>query len=251
MSQIIKKITDKGKPLIDNTKNFLTNGEWYSQVILAILLFIVFVLVSNLIINLIESLKSKNDGSPWLYKDGDTKDATKGVQVSQRGKGKHTIPILRSTNQLDGIEFSYVFWMHIDNWSYHFGKWKHIIHKGNDNSWPSRAPGVWLHPKENKLRVYMNTFSSIAKSYVDIDNIPINKWFHVGITLSGRYMDVYINSNLKRRMVLDGIPRQNYGDFYINKFGGFSGDMSAIRYFNRCLPPVELEYIVSKGIHWN
>ena len=41
--------------------------------------------------------------------------------------------------------------MFIDDWSYKYGQWKHVMHKGNESSWPLRAPGMWLHPKENIL----------------------------------------------------------------------------------------------------
>ena len=68
--------------------------------------------------------------------------------------------------------------MHINDWSYKYGQWKHIMHKGNDSSWPLRSPGIWLHPKKNSMRVYMNTFKNIGE-FVDIDDLPMGKWFDV------------------------------------------------------------------------
>lgn len=244
----MENIKEKTLGAISRAKESLTSGDSYGgQVILAILVFIVFVLFTNFIMNLIKTIQFKNSKTPWLYKNGETKDAKNAVQIPQNSKTQKNIIINRSTNQVDGIEFSYVFWMYINDWNYLFGKWKHVLHKGNSDSWPGRAPGIWLHPDENKLRVYMNTFNSVADSYVDVDNIPLDKWFHVSVQLTGRYLDVYINGNLKKRIVLDGVPKQNNGDVYINKFGGFSGFMSCIRYYDYSITPLELEYIVKSG----
>ena len=66
--------------------------------------------------------------------------------------------------------------MYIDNWDYKTGVWKHVFHKGNDDSWPDRAPGVWIHPDKNALRVYMNTYKKINE-YLDIPNIPIKNGY--------------------------------------------------------------------------
>ena len=46
----------------------------------------------------------------------------------------------RSENEYSGLEFSYSFWMYIDDWSCKYGQWKHVMHKGNTSSWPLRAP---------------------------------------------------------------------------------------------------------------
>ena len=65
---------------------------------------------------------------------------------------------------------------------YKQGDWKHIMHKGSPTSYPNRAPGVWLHPTKNSLRVYMNTFDDPMK-YVDIDDIPVKKWVCIQLVL--------------------------------------------------------------------
>jgi len=241
------ELKQKSIETINNTSSWITGTGTLNQMIFAILVFIIVAILMNLIMNIFHTLRDKKSQSPWLYKNGETKDAKTAVQVTQHSKTHNNIMINRSNNQVDGIEFTYVFWMYINDWNYKLGKWKHVLHKGNSDSWPGRAPGIWLHPEENKMRVYMNTFNSIADSYIDIDNIPLDKWFHVSVSLKSKYLDVYINGNLKKRIVLDGVPKQNNGDVYINKFGGFSGYMSCIRYYDHSISPIELEYIVKQG----
>ena len=134
----------------------------------------------------------------------------------------------------------------VDDWAYNRGEWKHVLHKGNDTSYPLRSPGVWFHPDKNVMRVYTNTFSQIME-HVDVENLPHNKWFHVAICVQQKNLDVFINGNLAKRKVLEGLPRQNYGDIYLNSFKGFSGFMSNVRYYQYYIGFNELESLIQMG----
>jgi len=228
-------------------QNLLSGDDTTSKIILAsIILFILYVTI-NLGIYLYKYIAFYSKGKPWLYKKDHAKDAKKRLVIKTiKNKKESFKKVWRSVNQVEGLEFTYVCWIYIDDWNYKFGSWKHILHKGNENSWPGRAPGIWLHPEVNNIRVYMNTFNKIA-DYADITNIPVDKWFHLSVQVTDRYLDIYLNGHLKKRHILDGIPRQNYGDIYINSFGGFSGWMSKIRYYDRAISTNELESIVREG----
>ena len=79
------------------------------------------------------------------------------------------------------------------------------------------------------------------------ENFPIKKWFHITITLKQENMDVYVNGVLKRRHVLSSIPRQNFGDVWVNLFGGYEGYLSKFRYHQKALDFSEIEEIVGSG----
>ena len=111
---------------------------------------------------------------------------------------------------------------------------------------PLRAPGIWLHPKKNAMRVYMNTFKNIGE-HTDIHNLPLNKWFHVVVATRQRYIDIYINGNLAKRHTLSSIPKQNFGDLYINAFRGFGGYMSNIRYYDYYITFLEMDGALGQG----
>ena len=185
-----------------------------------------------------------NRSSPWLLKA--TKDASKRMIVLQNPNKYGSVPTYKSENQYGGLEFSYAMWLYIEDWSYKFGSWKHILHKGNESSWPLRAPGLWLHPKENTLRVYMNTFKNIGE-YVDLPNLPLGKWFHVTVAVRQRNIDLYLNANLAKRHVLQGLPKQNFGDIYINSFRGFGGYLSNVRYYNWYVTVADLDKAFQLG----
>ena len=181
----------------------------------------------------------------FVLVDG-TKDAKLSSVITQDPKNENSITLYRSENQDKGIEFSYICWFLINDMHYKFGEWKHIFHKGNKSSYPNRAPGVFIHESDNKIRIYMNSIKDILE-YVDIDNIPLKKWVHLGVVLDGKYLDIYINGKLRTRYMMKGVPKQNFGDLWINLFGGFDGYISNLTYYRRALSYSEIDKIVKEG----
>ena len=141
---------------------------------------------------------------------------------------------------------SYQLWFVVDDFTYKKGEWKHLFHKGNSSSYPNRAPGVWIHPDTNTIRVYMNTQDSILE-HLDIDNIPLRKWVHMAIVVRNKNLSVYINGYLKAEKNLSSLPRQNNGDFWMNMYGGFEGFMSKIRYHNYAIEFAEIDQAIRDG----
>lgn len=184
--------------------------------------------------------------------------ASRGVTISQNPNNGKARLLRRSANEKSGIEFTYSTWMNIDNWENQNSRWKHVFHKGSSFEIPSdisknphewceiQAPGLWLHPNKNALRLYMNTYLS-NDVHIDIENIPISKWFHIAIVFSHLNADVYINGFLKKRLTLESVPRQNYYNMMISKNGGFSGMYSNFQYFNYALSMTQLQLIVRRG----
>jgi hypothetical protein len=223
----------------NNVKNFLTSGSVIAQIVLAIILILLIILIYKTIINF-SSRWSNFKESKIVIKNGKTLCPKTSVVLP--GEMFH-----RSKNELGGIEFSWSFWMYIEDWSYKYGQWKHILHKGNSCSWPNRAPGIWLHPRENTMRFYMNTYDSIAGNYIDIPSIPLRKWFHVVFSINQLTMDVHINGTLRKSLKFSGLPKQNFGDVYLMAFRGFDGYMSKVTYYTYAIPYSEIESNLNAG----
>ena len=234
-SNLMTQVTDK-IPILKN--------QTFQQISILVIVWIILILVIIGINKIVVYFYMKSKTSPWIIKK--TKNAKNSLVISQDPENENSITLNRSSGENGGIEYSYSFWLLIENYIYKKGEWKHIFHKGNSTSYPNRAPGVWLHPNQNSLRVYMKTYENILE-FIDIDNVPIKKWIHIGITLEQKMLDVYINGVLKKRHVLSSLPRQNFGDLWINLFGGFEGFMSKMRYFQKTLTHSEIEDIVSDG----
>jgi hypothetical protein len=165
-----------------------------------------------------------------------------------------SIPVMRSSNQGDGLEFTYTVWLFIRHITpSDSGVRKHIFHKGDPqsgtdphNASTNNGPGLYIHPTRNTLIVVMNTFNNI-KEEVEINDIPMNKWINVAIRVEGNKMDVYINGTIALRHIFDSVPKQNYGDVFVNMNNGFSGLLSDLWYHDYALSGTQIEQIVEAG----
>jgi hypothetical protein len=179
------------------------------------------------------------------------------IQIPQDPTANGAIPILRSVNESNGLGFTWSVWIFIDDMTYKENEYKHIFHKGNDNinnkiapygmNFPNNAPGLYIAPTKNDLVVVMNTFNEINEQVV-VKDIPLNKWVNVIMRVNEqRELDIYINGKLARRHILSSVPRQNYGDVFVTMNGGFSGFVSALRYFSSSIGVNDIQNILSQG----
>jgi len=62
----------------------------------------------------------------------------------------------------------------------------------------------------------MNSYDT-WDNWTDIDNIPVDKWFHLVVSCKGSTVYVYLNGNLKKKIKLSNStpPYQNYGNVYL------------------------------------
>jgi len=214
-------------------------SSFSSNTLITILFIIVIlIIIVYLFVRLGFSVSSYRNDSPYIVED-----TVQGTNARSYAGSK----LLRSYDQKFGLEFSYTFWLYIDENTFNnSGKWHHVFHKGNSSAVPLQAPGVWIYPNENKLAINMNTYNNV-KSSCDVGNLPMNKWVCFAIVVIGDRMDVYVNAKLKKRCNLGGIPKQNYGDLYMGKWGGFNGFISRFRYYSYAVPFYLIERIFNEG----
>jgi hypothetical protein len=214
-----------------------------SIIVKVIVAIIVLVLVFYLARYLINKYYNSVANAPYLLNG--SKNGKHALVISQDPTSINYIPIKKSEDR-DGIEFSYGFWILLDNFDYKKGEWKHVFHKGNSTAYPNRAPGVWIHPDTNSMRVYMNTLEEILE-YGDIDNLPVRKWMYISIVVKNKVLDIYVNGFLKTRKELTALPKQNDDDFWISMYGGFEGYLSNIRYYSYAIDYNEMNDMIKSG----
>ena len=218
-----------------------------NQLLLVVVATLIFLLVYKIIQAIVDQVRADREGKPYLVPA--TKDAQRALRIEQNPlnpNSSNVIELRRSRNEHDGLEFTYSWWTFISDYNYKKGEWKNVFFKGNSTSWPLRAPGVWLHPTENTMYVYMNSYGDIQNE-VSIPNIPVGKWFHTSLIVEQNRMSIYINGYLKERKMLVGIARQNFGDVWINAFGGFSGYLSRMRYYDYAVELSQVQADVTNG----
>ena len=205
-----------------------------TDIIRIIVLVVVVMTIVYYIYQSIVQYRNKMNLSPWLIYGTKTAGSTTIVPSNQ-------IPM--SVDGKYGIEFSYAWWMYIRKIG---DKYLHVFHKGDSNANPLQAPGVWIDKGTNSLTFNMNTFSAV-KETCQIGNLPMNKWFHVTMVVMNKFIDIYVNGNLKKRCALKGLPKQNFGDVYIADQGGWDGFISQLRYFAYALPYYKIKQMVKAG----
>tara|TARA_Y100000992_G_C21265859_1_gene493913 strand:- start:604 stop:1443 length:840 start_codon:yes stop_codon:yes gene_type:complete len=240
--------------------NFQDSNSAIMNFAFVIMIIIVFFVILQMSITFLSSLFNSVNGKPYLI-NGMVQGKNM-IEIDQDPNSSSSITVVRSNNENDGVEFTYSLWLFIDDLEYNKGQFRHIFHKGDDTmnydddtigaglSYPNNAPGLYLAPYKNDLIVVVNTFQNVIEKVV-IQNITLNKWINVIIRCENKTLDVYINGSIARRHILSGLPRQNYGNVFACMNGGFSGNLSNLRYFNYAIGTREIESIIFWGPNTN
>jgi len=148
-----------------------------------------------------------------------------------------------------GTEFTYSFWLKIcpSNFNKFNTKWRTIWYRGDSSSnegnsiYKLKTPGVYLAPNTNKLIISVACENGPDEgNALTIDDIPLNEWFCVTITLEGRSLDCYINGLLEHSISLTGHPMMMNSNLVKGKMG-YNGLMSFFRYSSGAMTPVDVK----------
>ena len=252
--------------MVSGTTDFLYSNSLVAKVCFLVLIIILFVIAIRLGSRLITWLLSPSK-NPILING--LRKGTKAARIYQDPKVADSIPILRSVNEREGLEFTWSVWLYIEkigdpaSSAYpNDSRYRHIFNKGdfqnvqsatswdgnnvNGMNFPNNGPGMYLSQKKNAIVVVMNTFNNVIEE-VEIKDIPINKWINVVLRCQGKKMDTYVNGTIVNRHVFNSVPKQNYGDVWVTQRGGFDGMLSSLRYFSHALTGVEVEELVKSG----
>jgi len=134
-----------------------------------------------------------------------------------------------------------------------YKKWKHVLHWGKkpdkNGHVDYQIPGIWLAPRENNLVCIFNTDGSRYGEMITLDNIDLNKWVHITLTLGNRNVTLYKNGKIEKSMILRGNPIISKEDnLYIGNIhqDGFAGLMYLGFYSNNELEPRQINSIYNK-----
>jgi hypothetical protein len=254
---------------IGTSRDFLNSNTIISKFVFVFLTLILFMILANLGIILINYL-SQPLINPFIVK-GELDGKSRTIILQNPNKKEN--PVILRTKY--GNKFTWSVWIFIDEPS---DTIQNIFNKGNGNiieyknkkilSGENNGPGVYIKKSDTdnssaKLYVLMDTESNPSSG--DVNNnikdpytnsnennnyyivnsvIPIKKWFHMAIRLNDNYMDTYINGIQTNRKIFSNNIKQNYNDVNI---GVFNGRISNLQYFTKGLKSIEINNIVKKG----
>ena len=181
------------------------------------------------------------------------------LQSLSNGQTQSTVSKGNLANGGDSNNFSYSIWFYINDWNYQFGKNKVIfgrMEQGTgtitDVSGINPSPLVVLGQIENNLNVYLQCEGIDTPNMCSIDNIPIQKWVNLMISVYSRTMDLYLDGKLVRTCLLPGVPNvSTNSDVLITPYGGFNGWTSRFQYYPNSLNPQDAWNIYTQGYGGN
>ena len=245
------------------SSSFLSSNTIVAKFAFIILIIIVFVFLLNLGIILLSKINTPSS-NPYLI-NGMISGGTQRT-ITQDPSDKNSIPISRSNNEKSGLEFTYSTWIYLEDIGQNAGNtllYRNIFNKG-DNTYDdttgialNNGPGLYLEspdmgssPEYARLKVLMDTYADNSTE-IEIDNVPIKKWVNVIIRAQNTVIDVYINGSIAQRVILDEVPKQNYYNMHVGQNGGFSGQISNLRYYQKALNIFEIKQILDEGPNLN
>jgi len=177
------------------------------------------------------------------------------------GKTKTTISSAELPTSGSG-ESSVQFWMFIKDWDYKFGQAKDVLKRVSSTNASHVSPRVQLSPSENTLDVAVSLFPSGQEQApgavsgvsaagdlqtCSVENVPLQTWFSVSITVFQRNLDIYLNGRLVKSCVLQGVPRVAIGDIILADNGGFSGSICNVNAYSKMIGPEEAQAFYAAG----
>ncbi len=176
--------------------------------------------------------------------------------------------------KFDSGNFTYSLWFYIEDWNYRYGEIKELIARSNtipntnttqegmttlgesmdDISEKQPCPFLMLSPKENNIIIAVTCYTKESTSdvgvvhYMEIANIPIQRWCNVFFSVYGRTLDVYIDGKLVRTGILPGTAKITpNANIYLTPNGGFKGWTSKLQYWNMASNPQDAWDVYSAG----
>jgi len=229
-------------------KDFMNSSSLIARISFLLLVILLFIITLQFLIPIMAWFFGPNS-SPKLING--MVDAKQMLVIPQDPSSSGSKPINRSVNGPNGIEFTWSIWVFIDDTP--SSQFRHVFSKGNANvvpetglNFPNNAPGLYIVPNKNALKVIMNTYNDINEEVI-IDDIPLNKWVNVIIRCKNTTLDIYINGTITKSLELSGVPKQNYGDVYVGMNGGFSGYVSNLWYYDYSLGTTAIYNLVRNG----
>jgi hypothetical protein len=176
------------------------------------------------------------------------------------GKTRTVIPTGDAPSS-GGADYGFQYWMFLSDWNYKFGSNKEVLKRVGVNNSATVNPRIFLSPADNTLNVQVSLYSIDSSTGAgtpgadttgdsqtcSVENVPLQSWFSVSVTVFQRNLDIYINGRLVKSCVLTGIPKPAVGDIILNDAGGFSGSLCNVNYYNGMLTPDDAKTFHGKG----
>ena len=217
----------KGKNLFDMFKITGPDSQSKYKIIKWMIILTIALILISIITFIILYFREYYNTNPILIKSINAK------------KGPVTIKNNRILKSFKGMAYSYSFWIYLDSWGYKYKKPKWLLYKcqkpENDTEVPLSNPTIVINPESPKISININTTTDNDGSLNEILTTPeldLQKWNHIVLTVNNQNARIYCNGSLCVGKTLQGTMVLNDYDLQIVPFGGYSGMLNNLQYFN-------------------
>ena len=242
--------------------------------LLVIIMFFILLRIGILVLSYINGPKREITLIPGMINGNQAKSYS--VNPNKSG----SFPIFRSDDEDKGLEYTWSFWLHLDELIFNDsqeGNTYHVWNEGNiekmvvnDDYFSKNGPGVYLQynqkaeggssANEINMKIVIDTDPANQESYkvITINNLSSNKWMNIIIRAEHDKIDVFVEGTLIQRTVFEKPLRQNYSDVYACQMlpekgneekgnPGFSGRLSGLKYYDRAIGTTKIMDIQNSG----
>lgn len=172
--------------------------------------------------------------------------------------GKTPYKIVKSIGA--STNYTYSFWIYINNYNYRYSEKKEIISRGDDTTPEKVYPRIYLGENQNDIHIDITCQdeSTLSNHKIVIKNIPLQRWNHFIMTKSGSNVDIYIDGKLVKTSIIPGTPVNVEANTEIEvakpnkdqqdkKRTGFAGYLSKLNYFSTAINTREAYSMYKEG----
>ena len=145
--------------------------------------------------------------------------------------------------------FTYSVWVYVSNWN--AGNEKIIFQRSCGNGF---CPKMSFDPNMNNVTITLATYPSQVdiepiKATCQIENVPLQAWTNLIMTLNGNALDCYLDGKLVRTCLMPGVTKlSGAGPLILTpNNNSFTGYTCNFQYFNRAVNPREAYAIYKEG----
>jgi hypothetical protein len=138
----------------------------------------------------------------WLF------SSSKTLSNYQKSTSEVIIPV-NKLSKPDSKKYGYSFWVYVDSWSSTDNP-KCIFYRSvvSTSGTSTYFPSVCLGETDNTLSVTISHDATSSTDFVCVlNNIPIQTWTNITISLNTKILDMYMNGKLVKTCVASFVPR--------------------------------------------
>lgn len=174
-----------------------------------------------------------------------------GDQTPQPVDGKtRTVISAASVPPGQGSDYGIQFWMYIKDWDYRFGQEKSVLKRISTEDTAVVNPEIRLGASDNTLSVTVGVYPTTMGTDTftcTVENMPLQSWASVSMTVFQRNLDIYLNGRLVKSCVLPGVAKPAIGDIVLNDAEGFSGSICNVHTYPQMLTPEDAKAFFDAG----